>query len=87
MYWTPCTTHCTDLILEDIGKIPRIAKTLEMAIQLTDSLLNDSLAFSWRKDACSLPSVGDRSNIILGVSRSNHKEQGKFKDNVKKQFG
>ena len=32
--------------------------------------------------ACSLPSVGDRSNIILEVPRSNHKEQGKFKDNV-----
>ena len=32
--------------------------------------------------ACSLPSVGDRSNIILGVPRSNHKEQGKFKDNI-----
>ena len=34
------------------------------------------------KIACSLPSAGDRSNIILGVPRSNHKEQGKFKDNV-----
>ena len=32
--------------------------------------------------ACSLPSVGDYSNIILGVPRSNHKEQGKFKDDV-----
>ena len=35
-----------------------------------------------QKSACSLPSVGDRSNIIFGVSRSNHKERGKFKDNV-----
>ena len=26
--------------------------------------------------------VGNRNNIILGVPRSNHKEQGKFKDNV-----
>ena len=34
------------------------------------------------KIACSLPSTGDRSNIILGVPRSNHKEQGKFKDNI-----
>ena len=32
--------------------------------------------------ACSLPSAGDCSNIILGVPRSNHKEQGKFKDNI-----
>ena len=38
--------------------------------------------------ACSLPSAEDRSNIILEVSRSNHKEQGKFKDNIiKQQFG
>ena len=38
---------------------------------------------------CSLPSAGDRNNIILKVPRSNHKEWGKFKDNVikKKQFG
>ena len=34
------------------------------------------------KIACSLLSVGDHSNIILGVLRSNHKERGKFKDNV-----
>jgi len=40
------------------------------------------------KSACSLPSAGDRSNIILGVPRSKHKERGKFKDNViKKTFG
>ena len=32
--------------------------------------------------ACSLLSAGDRSNIILGVPKSNHKEQGTFKDNV-----
>ena len=34
------------------------------------------------KIVCSLPSVGDRSNIILKVPRSNHKEQDKFKDNI-----
>ena len=35
-----------------------------------------------KEGACSLPSAGDCSNIILGVPRSNHKEQGKFKDNI-----
>ena len=40
------------------------------------------------RDACSLPSAGDRSNIILRVPRSNHKEQDRFKDNIIKQnFG
>ena len=32
--------------------------------------------------ACSLSSAGDRSNIILEVPKSNHKERGKFKDNI-----
>ena len=35
-----------------------------------------------RGSACSLPSAGDCSNIILGVLRSNHKERGKFEDNI-----
>ena len=46
------------------------------------------MSFDDYEDACSLPSAGDRSNIFLGVPRSNHKERGKFKDNViKKTFG
>ena len=40
------------------------------------------LSFEVYDPACSLPSAGDRSNIILRVPRSNHKEQGKFKDNI-----
>ena len=35
IYWTPCTTHCIDLMLKDIGKIPRVTKTLERVIQMT----------------------------------------------------
>ncbi|KAM4091218.1 hypothetical protein ACJW30_09G121400 [Castanea mollissima] len=40
LYWTPCAAHCIDLILEDIGKISRITKTLERAIQLTEYIYN-----------------------------------------------
>ena len=40
LYWTPCVTHCINLILKDIGKIPRIAKTLERVIQLTGYIYN-----------------------------------------------
>ena len=40
------------------------------------------LSFEVYDPACSLPSAGDRSNIILRVPRSNHKEQAKFKDNI-----
>ncbi|RVW61548.1 hypothetical protein CK203_066203 [Vitis vinifera] len=34
LYWTPCAAHCLDLILEDIGKLPNIKRTLERAISL-----------------------------------------------------
>ena len=40
LYWTQCVAHCTDLILKGIGKIPRIAKTLERAIQLIGYIYN-----------------------------------------------
>ena len=42
--------------------------------------LTNQLPFLWI--AYSLPSAVDRSNIILEVLRLNHKERGKFKDNV-----
>eukprot|EP00261_Vitis_vinifera_P040221 XP_019081464.1 PREDICTED: uncharacterized protein LOC104882034 [Vitis vinifera] len=28
LYWTPCAAHCLDLMLEDIGKLPNIKRTL-----------------------------------------------------------
>ena len=40
LYWNPCAAHYIDLILEDIGKIPRIVKTLERVIQLTGYIYN-----------------------------------------------
>ena len=51
---------------------------LERQVILTNFVNTDLLTVI----ACSLPSAGDCSNIILGVPRSNHKEWGKFKDNV-----
>ena len=35
LYWTPCTAHCLDLMLEDIGKMKIHAETLEMAKGIT----------------------------------------------------
>ncbi|KAH1232601.1 hypothetical protein GmHk_09G025212 [Glycine max] len=32
IYWTPCAAHCIDLMLEDIGKLPLIRKTIRRAI-------------------------------------------------------
>ncbi|KAG5016850.1 hypothetical protein JHK82_022495 [Glycine max] len=32
IYWNPCAAHCIDLMLEDIGKLPLIRKTIRRAI-------------------------------------------------------
>ena len=42
LYWTPCVTHYIDLILEDIGKLPNIKRTLERAILLNGYIYNRS---------------------------------------------
>ena len=34
LYWTPCAAHCIDLMLEDIGKLPLIKKTIQRGISL-----------------------------------------------------
>nr|CAN67667.1 hypothetical protein VITISV_041109 [Vitis vinifera] len=42
LYWTPCAAHCLDLMLEDIGKLPNIKRTLERAISLNGYIYNRS---------------------------------------------
>ena len=59
-----------------LGTLMNIATSIRnLAIRL-------AIASTLGMSACSLPSTRDCSNIILGVPRSNHKEQGKFKDDV-----
>ena len=73
---TPSTTQEKPLVL--------LREDSKYALEKFSSIMS----FDDYEDACSLPSAGDRSNIFLGVPRSNHKERGKFKDNViKKTFG
>ncbi|XP_057450420.1 uncharacterized protein LOC130742148 [Lotus japonicus] len=46
LYWTPCAAHCVDLILEDIGKIPLIKKTIGKAIYLVGFIYGHSSTLS-----------------------------------------
>ncbi|GKU88834.1 hypothetical protein SLEP1_g3051 [Rubroshorea leprosula] len=46
LFWTPCAAHCVDLILEDIGKLPIIKRTLERAIFLVGFIYNHTSALS-----------------------------------------
>jgi len=37
LYWTPCVTHCIDLILKDIGKIDKVRETIKRLEKLHHS--------------------------------------------------
>ncbi|RVX15930.1 hypothetical protein CK203_005819 [Vitis vinifera] len=83
LYWTPCAAHCIDLILEDIGKLPTIKRTLTKAIALNGFIYNhvgvlnmmreftkqrELLASKWAKEA-----KGKQvSEIVLMPSFWNH---------------
>ncbi|XP_057770666.1 uncharacterized protein LOC130990449 [Salvia miltiorrhiza] len=40
LYWTPCAAHCVDLMLEDIGKLPKIKNALKKAIFMNGYIYN-----------------------------------------------
>ncbi|KAH6767242.1 hAT dimerization domain-containing protein / transposase-like protein [Perilla frutescens var. hirtella] len=40
LYWTPCAAHCLDLMLEDIGKLPRIKNALKKCIFMNGYIYN-----------------------------------------------
>ncbi|KAL2328047.1 hypothetical protein Fmac_021474 [Flemingia macrophylla] len=46
IYWTPCAAHCIDLMLEDIGKMPNIKKTIQRAISLVGFIYNHTSTLS-----------------------------------------
>jgi len=42
LYWTPCAVHCIDLMLEDIGNIPLIKKTIQKGVNLVGFIYSHS---------------------------------------------
>jgi hypothetical protein len=42
IWWTPCAAHCLDLMLEDIGKIEWVKKTVEQGKSITRYIYNHS---------------------------------------------
>ncbi|KAL6326357.1 hypothetical protein AAG906_007862 [Vitis piasezkii] len=40
LYWTPCATHCIDLIFEDIGKRPSVIEVINNARKITNFIYN-----------------------------------------------
>ncbi|WVZ04645.1 hypothetical protein V8G54_017991 [Vigna mungo] len=46
LYWTPYVAHCIDLILEEIGKLPLLRKTIQGEVSLIDFIYNRSITLS-----------------------------------------
>ena len=40
LFWSPCATHCIDLMLEDIGNMKQIKETLDQAKMITNFIYN-----------------------------------------------
>ncbi|RZB86398.1 hypothetical protein D0Y65_026454, partial [Glycine soja] len=46
IFWTPCATHCFDLMLEDIGKIPKVKRVIQRGIKLVGYIYNHTFALN-----------------------------------------
>ncbi|XP_059627377.1 uncharacterized protein LOC132270198 [Cornus florida] len=86
LYWTPCAAHCLDLMLEDIGKIPSISRTMQRAVELNSyiymrpKLLNIMRNFTHKKELLRVAKTRFATCFI--TLSSIHKQ----KNNLRKMF-
>lgn len=86
LYWIPCAAHCIDLMLEDIGKLPLIKKTIQRAISLVGFIYRHSstlrlLRFFTNKRELVRHAITRFATSFLTLERL-HKEKG----NLRKMF-
>ncbi|KAL4201583.1 hypothetical protein AMTRI_Chr02g216860 [Amborella trichopoda] len=69
IFWTPCSAHCVDLMLEPIGELPPIKgiifKAKEVTICIYSHILTISMIHKFATACLSLPSMYKR-RIVLG---------------------
>jgi len=46
LYWTSCASHCIDLMLKDIGKLPLIKKIIQRGVSLVGFIYSHSSTLS-----------------------------------------
>ncbi|KAI5444718.1 hypothetical protein KIW84_013119 [Lathyrus oleraceus] len=46
MFWTPCVTHCIYLMLEDMGKIPKVDKVIKNGVKVVGYIYNHAFALN-----------------------------------------
>ena len=45
LFWSPCTAHCNDLMLEDIGSLKSVKETLDAKL-ITSFIYNTCLLYT-----------------------------------------
>eukprot|EP00256_Glycine_max_P052743 XP_014619183.2 uncharacterized protein LOC102664778 [Glycine max] len=46
IFWTPCAAHCLDLMLQDIGKIPKVKRVIQRGIMLVGYIYNHTFTLN-----------------------------------------
>ena len=64
MFWTPCAAHCIDLMLEDIGKIPKVQKVIQKGVKVVGYIYNHTFALNLMRKT-----TGNVELVKQGVTR------------------
>ena len=52
LYWTLCSTHCIDLMFEDIGKRTSVAEVISNACKITNFIYNHGWSLAQMRKFC-----------------------------------
>ena len=52
LYWTPCATHCIDLMFEEIGKRESVSDLITNARKITNFIYNHSWLLATMRNVC-----------------------------------
>lgn len=64
IFWTPCAAHCIDLMLEDIGKIPKVDKVIKNGVKVVGYIYNHTFALNLMRNI-----IGNVELVKNGVTR------------------
>ncbi|KAG8391496.1 hypothetical protein BUALT_Bualt01G0193800 [Buddleja alternifolia] len=64
LFWSPCAAHCIDMMLEDIGKMEKVKKTIDKAKHITNFIYNSDKVVNLMKSH-----MNDQELLRLGITR------------------
>ena len=86
IYWTPCASHCIDLMLEDIGKLRLIRKTIRRTINLFGFIYAHSSTLSLLRNHTNKRELVRHAITRLATSYLTLERFHKEKANIRKMF-